>query len=127
MSNKIYIIATEQEVNGYKRTLHSSFRYGDLPEETETTYDNFKDWVDETSCSFCFKRFDKSGKVNAVYFRDNYGTEHKITHKDFKNARAKTRVIEYDLSDVCMSSLAKELSATEFLQLLKDNGVGIKP
>lgn len=124
MSNKIYVARTEHEVNGYKKTAYSSFMYGEIPEETETTYDNFKDWADEI---FCFKQNDKSGKVNAVYFSDNYGREHKITHKNFKNARTKMRVIEYNLSDVRMLSLAKELSAAEFLQLLKDNRIGIEP
>lgn len=120
MGNKIYVARTEHEVNGYKRTVHSSFMYGEIPEETETTYDNFKDWADEF---FCFKQND----INTVYFDDDYGREHKITHKNFKNAKSKTQVIEHDLSYVRMSSLAKELSAAQFLQLLKDNGIGIKP
>lgn len=124
MSNKIYVARTEYEVNGYKKTVYSSFMYGEIPEETETTYDNFKDWADEI---FCFKQNDISGKVNTVYFDDDYGREHKITHKNFKKAKSKTQAIKYDLSYVHMSSLAKELSAAQFLQLLKDNGIGIEP
>lgn len=127
MSNKIYIISTEREVNGYKRTLHSSFRYGKPPEETETMYNNFKDWADETSCFFCFRRYDKSGNVNAAYFDDNYGREHRITPKNFKSAKIKKQVFEYDISDVYISSLVKDFSAAEYLQFLKDNDIEIKP
>lgn len=124
MSNKIYAVRTEYEVNGYERTAWSSFRYGENPEEAETTYDNFKDWAAEI---FCFKQNDKTGNVKAVYFVDYYGREHKITPKNFKDAKTKTQVIEYNLSDIHISDLAKELSATNFIQLLKDNGIGIKP
>lgn len=124
MGNKIYVARTQHEVNGHKRTVCSTFMYGEIPEETETTYDNFKDWTDEI---FCFKQNDKAGNVKAVYFDDDYGRDHKITHKNFKNAKTKTQVIEYASSDVCISRLAKELSSAEYFQFLKDNGIGIKP
>ena len=51
MSNKIYVARTEYEVNGYKKTVYSSFMYGEIPEETETTYDNFKDWATKSFAS----------------------------------------------------------------------------
>lgn len=124
MSNKIYVVRTNYEVNGYEKTVYSSFMYGEIPEETETTYDNFKDWADEI---FCFKQNDKTGNVKAVYFVDYYGKEHKITPKNFKSAKTKKQVIEYASSDVCISRLAKEFSSAEYFQFLKDNGIGIKP
>ncbi|MCX4356831.1 MAG: hypothetical protein OSJ43_11545 [Oscillospiraceae bacterium] len=123
MNNKIYKTCTRLNVNGYERTSYSSLTYGEIPKETETSYDNFKDWANEIFLIPCYKQRDKSGSVNTVYFSDDYGKERKITPRNFKNARVETQVIEYHFSDVSMLSLAERLSAAEFLQFLKDNGL----
>lgn len=102
---------------------YSKFKYGEVSEENKIVETNFTD----SQCGEFYGK-NRRGTWASVPYTDEYGWREykKVYEKDFISYSYEYKNIVVNPSDIRMEQLIKELPVDQFIEYMKDNGLGME-